>query len=89
MDETLVRLAGFIHERYPESHPLSAPQIAPRCGFESLYAVSDPPESSRPHFHLYPQVADIIQGSRDSAASLARRTKPLSSIWQRNGTFNL
>ena len=80
VDKTLVRLADFIHERYPESHPLSAPQIAQWCGFESLYAVTDPPGSSRPRFHLYPRVADIIQGTRDRASSLARRTKPLTSI---------
>ena len=36
VDKTLVRLAGFIHHRYPESHPLSAPPVAPRCGFESM-----------------------------------------------------
>ena len=42
--------------------------------------VSDPPESSCPHFHLHPQVDVIIQGTCDHADSLARHTKLLSSI---------
>ena len=80
VDETLVRLTNFIHERYPESCPLSAPPLAPRCSFESLFVVSDPPESTRLCFRLYPRVADIIQNTRDCTANLAKRTKPLSSI---------
>ena len=63
VDKTLVRLANFIHEYYLESRLLSAPPLAPRCGFESLFSVSDPPESTR--FRLYPHVADIVQATRD------------------------
>ena len=78
--KTLVCLAGFIHERYPESRPLSSPLFAPWCGFESLYVVSDPLEPLRLRFRLYPRIAEIIQGTRNSADSLAKRTKPLSSV---------
>ena len=80
VDKTLVYLANFIHECYPESYPLSAPQFAPQCGFESLFAVSDPPESTRPRFRLYLLVADIVQNTHDRAANLVKGTKPLSSI---------
>ena len=80
VDKTLVRLANFIHESYPESRLLSAPPLAQRCGFESLFAISDPPELTRPRFRLYPRVANIIQATRDRAANLAKGTKPLSSI---------
>ena len=76
VDKTLVRLAGFIHDRYPESRHL----FALRCGFESLYAVSDRPESTCLRFRMYLRVTDIIQGTRDCGASLAKHTKPLSSI---------
>ena len=75
-----VCLAAFMHDHYPESRPLSAPLLALRCGFELLFAVSGPPESTRPHFRLYPRVADIVQKTCDSAATLAKGTKPLSAI---------
>ena len=80
VDKTLVCLANFVHERYLESRPLSAPPLALRCGFESLFAVSDLPEPTRPCFRLYPRVADIVQATRDCATNLAKSTKPLSSI---------
>ena len=80
VDKTLVCLGNFIHERYPESPPLSAPLLAPRCGFELLFVVSDPPESTRPRFRLYPRVADVVQATRDRDANLAKGTKQLSSI---------
>ena len=34
VDKTVFLLASFTHDRYPESRPLFAPSIAPRCGFE-------------------------------------------------------
>ena len=37
VDKTVARFAAFIHEQYPESCLLSAPSLAPRCGFEVLY----------------------------------------------------
>ena len=52
-DHSFVRLSKFIYDQYPESHPLSSPSLPPRCGFESLFVPTDPPESSRPHFRLY------------------------------------
>ena len=62
---------------------LSAPLLAPLCSFECLYVVSDPLESTRPCFCLYPRVADIIQGTHDHAATLAKRMKSLSLILQK------
>ena len=64
VDKMLVRLTGFIRDRYPESRPLSSPPVAPWCRLESLYAVSDPLESSRPRFRLYPRVAGISRYSQ-------------------------
>ena len=73
VDRSSVRLANFIYECYPGSRPVAAPPVAPCCDFEALFALSDPPESSYPRFALYLKVSD-------RAASLARRSKPLSAI---------
>ena len=53
VDHSLVRLSKFIYEQYLES----SPPLPPRCGFESLFAPADPPESSR-------RVFVCIRGSR-------------------------
>ena len=60
---------------YPGSRPVATPPVAPRCDFEALYALSDPPESSHPRFAMYPRVSDIL------AAALARHSKPLSAVF--------
>ena len=36
VDKTVARFAAFIHEQYPESRPLSAPSLGPRCGFRGV-----------------------------------------------------
>ena len=64
-----------MYDSYPGSHP-----VAPQCDFEALYALSDPPESSHPYFTIYPRVSNILRGVDDRAASLARRSKPLSAV---------
>ena len=75
-----VWLANFVYECCQGSRPVAAPPVAPRCDFEALYALSDPLESSHPRFALYPRVSDILVDVSDRAASLARRSKPLSAI---------
>ena len=50
----LACLPSFIHGSSPESRPMSAPPLASRYGFASLFALSTPPESHRPPFHLSP-----------------------------------
>ena len=79
-DRSAVRLANFVYDSYPGSRPVAAPPVAPRCDFEALYALSDPPESSLPRFAIYPRVSDILREVDDRAASLARRSKPLSAV---------
>ena len=69
---------------YPGSLPVAAPPVAPRCDFEALYALSDPPESSHPHFAIYPRVSVILGEVDERAAALARRSKPLSAILPKN-----
>ena len=78
-DKTLIRLVNVIYDKYPESRPLSSP-LAPRCGFESLYAISDPQETSRLHFRLYPRVGELLTKTRERAATLAKGSKALSAI---------
>ena len=58
-------------------------QFPPRCDFEALYALSDPPESSHPRFAIYPWVSDILREVDDRAAALARHSKPLSAVFPR------
>ena len=83
VDKSVARLATFIHDEYLESRPLSAPLLAPRCGFESLYALSEPSESTHPRFRLYPLVDEILADVCDLADTLAKTTKPLSTILPR------
>ena len=79
-DSSMVRLANFVYDTYPGSRPVAIPPVAPRCDFEALYALSDPPESSHPRFAIHPQVSDILGEVDELAAALARRSKPLSAI---------
>ena len=79
-DRSTVRLANFVYDSYPGSRPVAAPPVAPRCDFEALYALSDPPESSHPRFAIYPRVSDILGEVDERAAALARRSKPLSAV---------
>ena len=65
------------------TRPVATPPVAPRCDFEALYALSDPPESSHLRFAIYPRVSDILQEVDDCAAALARRSKPLSAVLPR------
>ena len=76
VDHSFVRLPKFLYDQYPESRPL----LPPRCGFESLFAPADPPESSRPHFRLYPRVQEVMCATRERAVALSRRLQPLSAI---------
>ena len=75
-DCSTVRLANFVYDSYPVTTPL----VAPRCDFEALYALSDPPESSHPRFAMYPQVSDILGEVDERTAALARRSKLLSAV---------
>ena len=79
-DCSVVRLANFVYDSYLGSRPVAAPPVAPRCDFEALYALSDPPESSHPRFVIYPRVSDILGEIDERAAALARCSKPLSTV---------
>ena len=50
VDKMLVCLASFIHDRYPESRPLSSPVAS--WSVLNLLALSTPPESHHPPFRL-------------------------------------
>ena len=79
-DRSAVRLASFVYDSYPGSCLVATPSVAPRCDFEALYALSDPPESSHSRFAIYPRVSDVLGEVDDRAAALGRRSKPLSSV---------
>ena len=78
-DSASSRLADLIYEVCPDSSPLLDAAPLPRCGFEALFCQ---PESttSRPHFRLYPRVAEVESEVAARAEALARRAKPLSHI---------
>ena len=59
-DKTFTGLINFVYEKYLKSRLLSPPSLPTRCGFENLFAVSDPPGSPRPRLCLYPRVSEII-----------------------------
>ena len=69
----------MIYEVCPNSRPLLDDSRPPRCEFEGWFGQ---PEASaaRPHFRLYPRVAEVESEVTAKAGSLACRSKPLSSI---------
>ena len=67
----------------PVSRVSSAALLAPHYGFEALYVLSEPSESTRPRFHLYLQVDEILADVRDHADTLAKTSKPLYAILPR------
>ena len=78
-DSALARLAELIYDVCPNSRPLLDDSRPPQCEFEGWFGQ---PEASpaRPHFRLYPRVAEVESEVTAKAGSLARRSKPLSSI---------
>ena len=78
-DSAFVCLADLIYDACPNSRPLLDDSRPPRCEFEGWFGQ---PESSaaRLLFRVYPCVAEVESEVKAKAASLARRSKPLSSI---------
>ena len=78
-DSALARLAELLYDVCPNSRPLLDDSRPPQCEFEGWFGQ---PEASpaRPHFRLYPRVAEVESEVTARAGSLARRSKPLSSI---------
>ena len=78
-DSASSRLADLIYEVCPDSRPLLDAARPPRCGFEAWFGQ---PESStsRPHFRLYPRVAEVESEVAARAEALARRAIPLAHI---------
>ena len=73
------RLTGLIYEVCPHSRPLLHDARPPRCEFEGWFGQ---PEfsASRPRFRLYHRVGEVESEVTAKDSSLARRSKPLSSI---------
>ena len=78
-DSAFASLAVLIYDACLNFRPLLDDSRPPRCEFEGWFGQ---PETSaaRPLFWLYPRVAEVESEVKAKAASLARRSKPLSSI---------
>ena len=74
------RLVDFIYGRFSHSKPQSAAPSAPRCEYESCFAVNDPPEPARKFMRLYPRVSEIQSSVHDYAANLSRESRPLFRV---------
>ena len=74
-DSALTRLAELLYEVCPHSRPLLDESRPPQCEFEGWFG-----QPARPHFRLYPRVAEVESEVTAKAGSLARRSKPLSFI---------
>ena len=72
LDSAFARLVDYIYERFPHSESQSAAPSAPRCEYETYFAVADPPEPERKFMRLYPRVSEIQKSVHDFAANLAR-----------------
>ena len=70
LDRAFARLVDYIYERFPHSEPHSAAPSAPRCEYETYFAIADPPESARKFMRLYPRVSEIQKSVHDYATNL-------------------
>ena len=73
------RLTDLIYDVCPRSRPLLGIARPLRCEFEGWFGQPEVP-ASRPRFRLYPQVGEVESEVTAKASSLARSSKPLSSI---------
>ena len=73
------RLTDLIYDVCPHSRPLLDVDCPLRCEFEGWFGQPEVP-ASRPRFRLYPRVWEVESEVTAKASSLARRSKPLSSI---------
>ena len=56
VDRAFALLVDYIYERFPHSEPQTAASAAPRCDYESYFAIADPPEPSCKFMRLYPRL---------------------------------
>ena len=80
LDRAFARLVDFIYGRFPHSKPQSATPSAPRCEYESYFAVNDPPEPARKFMRLYPRVSEIQSSVHDYATNLSRESRLLFRV---------
>ena len=80
LDRAFARLVDYIYGRFPHSKPQSAAPSAPRCEYESYFAVNDPPEPAWKFMRLYPWVSKIQSSVHDYAANLSRESRPLFRV---------
>ena len=79
LESSSSRLTDLIYDVWPHSRPLLDVARPPRCEFEGWFGQPEVP-ASRPRFRLYPRVGEVESEVTGKASSLARRSKPLSSI---------
>ena len=77
VDRAFAHLIDYIYQRFPHSEPQTAASTAPRCDYESFFAIAEPPEPSRKFLLLYPRVAEIQSTVCEHEANLARESRPL------------
>ena len=77
LDRAFARLVDYIYERFPHSEPQSA---APRCEYETYFAVADLPEPARKFMRLYPRVSEIQKTVHDYATNLSWESRPLFRV---------
>ena len=80
LDRAFASLVYYIYGRFPHSKPQSAAPSAPRCKYESYFAVNDPPEPARKFMRLYPRVSEIQSSVHDYVANLSRESRPLFRV---------
>ena len=79
-DKAYNSLMHYIYNRFPHSHPTSAPHLPPRCEFEEFFATSEVTSSTKPNLVIYPRVSEIVEASTDRASRFARESRPLHRV---------
>ena len=52
LDRAFAHLVDYTYKRFPHSEPQTAVSSAPRCEYESFFAIADPPKPSRQFMRL-------------------------------------
>ena len=80
VDRAFANLIQYIYECFLHAVPQTAAPAAPRCDYESYFAMADPPEPSRQLMRLYLLVSEIQTAASDYAANLAWESRPLFKL---------
>ena len=74
------KLMDFVYDQFPDAKPQNSNVENTRSFFETLYAVSAPPEAQRKLLVLFPRVRQLIDKTQERALMLSRESKSFAKL---------